>query len=111
MQQIVQESFRSELGLEFGDVLECLDETALGSASIGQVHRGVLRETWCETKSGGSKYDDAADNYIGGNEVAVKVMHPMAHDRFKHDFQVFRLLCRLALPGWSPFWTNYNVDS
>jgi aarF domain-containing kinase len=30
----------------------------------------------------------------------VKVMHPDAQDRFAHDFQVFRWVCRLALPAW-----------
>ena len=34
--------------------------------------------------------------------VAIKVMHPGAQDRFRHDFQVFKWLCRVALPGWKP---------
>lgn len=29
-------------------------------------------------------------------------MHPGAQDRFRHDFQVFKWLCRVALPGWKP---------
>jgi aarF domain-containing kinase len=97
VRQIMQDSFQSELGLDADDVLYDLDATALGSASIGQVHRAVLRDEWT-TPNG----HDANNPYVGGKEVAVKVIHPMAHDRFLHDFQVFRWLCRLALPGWTP---------
>ena len=42
------------------------------------------------------------DTSIGDKKevVAVKVMHPSAKKQFTHDLQVFRWLCRLALPGW-----------
>jgi aarF domain-containing kinase len=29
-------------------------------------------------------------------------MHPGAEEIFHHDFQVFRLLCKVALTGWQP---------
>ena len=61
-------------GINVTDVVE----PALGAASIGQVHRA---------------------NY-NGRPVAVKVMHPNAQELFAHDFQVFRWLCRIALPTW-----------
>lgn len=91
--KIVRDSLLSEHGLEWSDVFESMDETALGSASIGQCHRAVLKPAW------GSNRND----YVGGEVVAVKVMDPNAESRFRHDFQVFRWLCRVALPGWTPF--------
>jgi aarF domain-containing kinase len=87
---IIAKSFRSEFGLEWDDVFESMDPVALGSASIGQVHRAVLKDCW-------------AERYSGGKTVAVKVMHPGAKQRFAHDFSVFRWLCRLVLPGWKGF--------
>jgi len=69
---------------EYDDLV--LDPVALGSASIGQVHRAVLHRKDNTTK-----------------EVAVKVMHRGARERFVHDFQVFRWLCKVALPTWRDF--------
>lgn len=85
--EIVNENLQSEFGKDFDQVFESMDPIALGSASIGQVHRarlrGVMDPDWCH-----------------GNEVAVKVMHRGAEERFHHDFQVFRWLCKVALSGW-----------
>ena len=86
VKQIIQESFQSNFGYSYDDVFSDMDPVALGSASIGQVHRAVLQDRFAKLH-----------NY---REVAVKVMHPDAQGRFQHDFQVFRWLCRLALPGW-----------
>jgi aarF domain-containing kinase len=90
VRDIISQSFRSEFGLEWDDVFESMDPVALGSASIGQVHRAVLKDSWVEPDQ-------------RGKTVAVKVMHPGAKQRFSHDFVVFRWLCRLALPGWNGF--------
>jgi aarF domain-containing kinase len=68
-----------------------MDHKALGSAAIGQCHRAILKSPW-----------DSTDGYEGGKIVAVKVMQPGAEQRFAHDFQIFRWLCRIALPGWKP---------
>ena len=54
-------------GLESDDIFKSFDDDAIGSASIGQVHRAVLREEIADV--GG---------YNGGRDVAVKVMHPDA---------------------------------
>lgn len=64
-----------------------LDQEALGSASIGQVHRGVLVRR------------DSAGKRVT-KEVAVKVKHEGAKSMFQNDFQVFRWLCRVAIPSW-----------
>lgn len=84
-------TLHSEFGLAFDDVFESIEAVALGSASIGQVHKAKLKPEYAST--GG---------YNGGNVVAVKVMHRGAEARFHHDFQVFRWLCKIALKGWEP---------
>ena len=86
VREIVQEELQSNFGYNFDDVFAVMDPVALGSASIGQVHRAVLTDRFAKLH-----------NY---KQVAVKVMHPDAQGRFQHDFQVFRWVCRLALPGW-----------
>jgi aarF domain-containing kinase len=95
--KLVRQSLRHDLGLNWEDVFEDMDHAALGSASIGQCHRAVLKQPW--DKTGG---------YQGGKVVAVKVMHPGAEKRFYNDFQVFRWLCRIALPGWKPILDELN---
>jgi predicted unusual protein kinase regulating ubiquinone biosynthesis (AarF/ABC1/UbiB family) len=68
-----------------------LDPLPLGSASIGQVHRATLRPK-----------KDHADNRqtVTPKEVAIKIMHQGAKEKFQNDFQVFRWLCRIAIPSW-----------
>jgi aarF domain-containing kinase len=87
VRDIVEQSLRDEHGLKLEQVFESIDPVALGSASIGQVHRAVL-------------VDGASTQHPTCKEVAVKVMHPGAKESFRHDFQIFRWLCRLALPTW-----------
>lgn len=80
-QEIIDAILRESL--DFDDVFDSFGEV-LGSASIGQVHKAKLTPKF------------------GGDTVAVKVMHPGAEIRFWNDFQIFRSLCRVALPGWDP---------
>eukprot|EP00536_Pseudo-nitzschia_multiseries_P015571 jgi/Psemu1/263057/estExt_Genewise1Plus.C_9130003 len=83
-------------------VFEDIDENALGSASIGQCHKARIkgkyaRELLCDTDGDTFAAEDASPL-----DVAVKVMHPGSEERFRHDFQVFRWLCKVALKGWEP---------
>ena len=71
------------------------DPIPLGSASIGQVHRAVLHR-----KSSNSHTIQSSLTSSLPQEVAIKVMHTNAKQKFKTDFQVFRWLCRLAVPSW-----------
>jgi aarF domain-containing kinase len=73
---------------EYDSIL--FDPIPLGSASIGQVHRAVLHR----------KSSDNADKSLPSQEVAIKVMHTNAKQKFQTDFQVFRWLCRIAIPSW-----------
>lgn len=95
VEELVRDSLQENQDLEWDEVFESMDATALGSASIGQCHRAVLKAPW-----------DESPGYTGGRTVAVKIMHPGAKDKFNNDFQIFRWLCRLALPGWKPIMTE-----
>jgi aarF domain-containing kinase len=86
VKDIMEVALHQNQGLRWEDVFEEVDGIALGSASIGQCHRAVLKSPW------DSRF----------REVAVKVMHPNAEARFRHDFKIFKWLCRIALPGWKP---------
>ncbi|MGB3683248.1 MAG: AarF/ABC1/UbiB kinase family protein [Rubrobacteraceae bacterium] len=65
----VQGLIEQELGAPAEEVFESLDPAVLGSASIGQVHRAVLR---------------------GGEAVAVKVQRPEARQRVEGDLDLMR---------------------
>ena len=56
------------------------------------MHRGVLKD----------ELVNSDPTYCGGKSVAIKIMHPEAKKRFECDFQVFKWLTRVAMPGWSP---------
>lgn len=88
---IVERTLQTEHGLSFDDVFEYMEADALGSASIGQCHRAILKGGYA-----------SLGGYRGGKIAAVKVMHPGAEERFRCDFQVFRWLCKVALTGWQP---------
>ena len=95
---ILQQSFQSYLNLNLEDIFESIDyNKPLGNASIGQVHNAILKQT---------QYSDNNNNifgeYSGGRDVAIKLMHSDAKDRFQNDFRIFKWLCRVALPGWKP---------
>eukprot|EP00035_Acanthoeca_spectabilis_P038584 m.54440 g.54440 ORF g.54440 m.54440 type:complete len:515 (+) comp9197_c0_seq2:573-2117(+) len=61
---------RDDLGKEPSEMFSEFDEQPLGSASIGQVHRAVLRES--------------------GEEVAVKVQYPDSERLFMNDMATIR---------------------
>ena len=65
----------AELGKPLASVFKSFDQTAIASASIGQVHRAVLTT---------------------GEAVAVKVQHPGIEERMRTDFQILRRLVRFT---------------
>ena len=106
VRELVCDSLRRNQGLEWDDVFQDMDETALGSASIGQCHRAVvvLKSIATSTSDCHSTEPAAMDENSVNHPVAVavKIMHPHAQVRFQHDFRLFAWLCRVALPGWKP---------
>ena len=77
VKKIIEES----LGTRFDDLFSSFDETPLGAASVGQVHRAVLRD---------------------GREVAVKVQYPEVAESFVVDFKGMRTVASMALPAVLP---------
>lgn len=69
---IVVKTINEELGCPYTDVFSVLDEHPLGSASVAQVHRAILKET--------------------GDEVAVKVMRPGVAEVVAKDILLMRRL-------------------
>jgi ubiquinone biosynthesis protein len=69
--QIVQ----SELGAPIDELFQHFDRQPLATASMAQVHRGVLRD---------------------GSEVAVKVQRPGVRQRIEIDLEVLREVARFA---------------
>jgi predicted unusual protein kinase regulating ubiquinone biosynthesis (AarF/ABC1/UbiB family) len=93
IKDIIKKSLHDYQQVDFEQVFDAFDPVPLGSASIGQVHAATLTPEYYRTIQ-------HKNNYTGGIHVAVKVMHRDAEDRFRHDFKIFKWLCRLALPGW-----------
>lgn len=75
---VVYRTIEEEIGRPWGDMYIEFDETPLGSASIGQVHRARLRSN--------------------GAEVAVKVQYPEVRDLFRTDMAAIRSFLGFASP-------------
>lgn len=71
----VEERLRAEYGVSPMEVFELLEGTPVASASIGQVHLGVLKD---------------------GREVAVKVQYPGIERIVRTDLAVVRLVARVV---------------
>ena len=69
---------KEEMGLNFDDVFESWDDNPLGVASIGEVHKAVLK---------GSK-----------EVVAVKILVPGIEVKFRSDIRTLKAFCQLAMP-------------
>ncbi len=101
VKKLVEASLRKcDSELSFENVFEDMDAIALGSASIGQCHKARIKGKYARELLEERTNDD--ENELPCVDVAVKVMHPGAEERFKHDFSVFRWLCKVALTGWEP---------
>ena len=68
--------------IEFDEVFSSFDDAPIGIASIGQVHRAVLRAT--------------------GEVVAVKIQLPDIEMCFRSDISTISYFCQLALPQFVP---------
>lgn len=71
------------IGREVSDVFSSFEsDTTLGAASIGQVHRAVLKGS--------------------GKTVAVKVQYPDMERKFRSDISTVQRFCDLLMPQHSP---------
>lgn len=76
----VRRTIEEETGKPMEETFSFFEETPLGSASIGQVHRAKLR------------------NSGDGREVAVKVQYPEAQELFHKDITTIRYFCQVFAP-------------
>jgi hypothetical protein len=75
----VEAIVKSELGLaDLGEVFASFDKEPMAAASIGQVHRAVLRGS--------------------GRRVVVKVQYPEVEGRFRGDVRVTKWFYHVAMP-------------
>lgn len=80
--EYVASKLKEELNLEFDELFSSWDDQPLGVASIGQVHKAVLRKT--------------------GETVAVKFLVPGIENKFRKDIKVLKGFCEFALPQHAP---------
>lgn len=68
MKSVIEE----ELGMPLDEIFTSVDEEPIGSASIGQVYKAVLKEN--------------------GDEVAIKVQKPNSYEIIKSDVRIMRFI-------------------
>ena len=76
--KVVMQTIEEEFGKPASEIFSEFDDVPLGSASIGQVHRAVVRAT--------------------GKEVAVKVQYPESQRLFAEDMKTIRSFFTIAAP-------------
>jgi aarF domain-containing kinase len=85
----VKEIVEGELGgKKLSDVFEQFDERPIGAASIGQVHKAVLKKEFALSPS--------------RRNVVVKVQYPEVEKQFRGDIFAAKSFCRIALPEHVP---------
>ena len=84
--EFVQHLITKELNCNWNDIFESIDATPLGAASIGQVHRAVLKST--------------------GETVCVKVQYPNVEQEFSWDMTTIKSFVGLAVPAHLPFFNE-----
>ncbi len=84
---IVKTVVEHELGAQLENIFESFDSEPLGSASIGQVHRAVLKT---------------------GENVAVKVRKPGVESVIKSDVSIMKFLAK-RIDNYVPQFKIYNI--
>lgn len=78
----VELAIEKELGKPIDEVFSYFEHEPLGAASIGQVHKAILKDT--------------------GEVVAVKVQTPGIEKKFRSDLSTIIKFCELAMPQHLP---------
>lgn len=79
--EVVKSIIELDFGKDLYDIFSTFEETPIGAASIGQVHRATLRD---------------------GSRVVVKVMYPGVEDVFRGDVRTIKMFCEVAQPVHVP---------
>ena len=82
----VHETISNELGRPWSEVFSSIDPHPLGAASIGQVHRAVLKDTQ--------------------EVVCVKLQYPNVEQEFSWDMATIKSFVKLAVPAHLPFFNE-----
>ncbi len=84
----IREVIEDQLGCRIGDIFSKFEDAPLASASIGQVHRAVLKD---------------------GREVVVKVQKPGVEKRIKEDLEILEEVIDRLRDHWEPA-KRWNID-
>ncbi len=84
---VVKTAIEKELGSPLESIFSSFDAEPLGSASIGQVHRAVLKT---------------------GEEVAVKIQKPNVENIIKSDISIMQFLAQ-RIDSYVPQYKIYNI--
>jgi aarF domain-containing kinase len=98
--ECIRETIENETGKKLEDIFHEIDPVPLGSASIGQVHRAVLKQQQqsiaAAAAAAGTRNN--ATSTIDGHVVAVKVQYPEAQQLFQGDMRTIRSMCEILAP-------------
>ena len=79
--EVAKSIVESDFGKPLTEIFDTFEETPIGAASIGQVHRATLKD---------------------GSRVVVKIMYPGVEDVFRGDVRTIKMFCQLAQPVHVP---------
>ena len=107
----VRSIIEDEFGCPFDDLFEKFEEQPIGSASIGQVHRAVLRMdrmaealeqqgalTVINASASTVSKEERGDGRGGKRSVVLKVQHPEVESYFRGDVRTIKWFCKIAQP-------------
>jgi ubiquinone biosynthesis protein len=77
--EVMKRLIKEELGKSVDEIFTSLDPVAIGVASIGQVHAGILKD---------------------GREVVIKVRKPGVYEQVREDIEILRQLAGTAQDRW-----------
>jgi aarF domain-containing kinase len=95
LESVIQ-TIQQETNGRLYEIFESIDEMPLGSASIGQVHRAVLKETIISDHEQSSS--SSSSSLSPRREVAIKVQYPEAQALFRDDMKTIRSICEVFAP-------------
>jgi len=84
---------KDELNLNFDEVFEQWDDQPIGVASIGQVHKAVLRQDFCKNELNMHNVTS-----VQQRTVAIKFIAPNMEQKFRSDIATLKAFCQLAMP-------------
>ena len=91
----IKAAVEASLGASLTDVYESFDERPLAAASIGQVHRAVLRRERAALSGSDAERGPDGEPKTGGIDVVVKVQRPSVRETVVRDLELLHMLAGL----------------